>query len=243
MNEGIMPQTPEVIVVSSASMADEFARRVGEVARSAVRERGHFSLALSGGSIAPALLPTFGAADLPWEAISFFWIDERAVSPDDPESNFGSALKLLAETPAGGAQVFPMETQEDLGFSARAYEATLASELGTPPVLDVAMLGVGPDGHVASLFPGHVQPAGAWVAAELHSPKPPRERLTLTFETLAAARLLCVVVLGAAKASLVRDFVERHRPDLPISRALASAREAWVFLDEEAASMLDASTR
>ena len=236
-----MRPSPEIVVAPSARLPDEFARRVSEVARRAIRERGRFSIALSGGSIAPALLPTFGRADIPWDAVSFFWIDERAVSPDDPESNFGSALKLLAETPAANARFFPMETHEDLGFSARAYSATLLAELGTPPTLDVVMLGVGPDGHVASLFPGHVQPAGAWVAAELHSPKPPSERLTLTYETLAEARLACIVVLGEAKAALVRDVLEGRSPDLPIARALASARQASVFLDEAAASMLESS--
>ena len=238
-----MRSSPRIIVTPSANLPDEFARRVGEVARDAVRARGRFSIALSGGSIAPALLPTLGAADIPWQSTSVFWIDERAVPPDNPESNFGSALKLLSVTPAARARFHPMESHEDLGFSARAYSATLVGELGTPPVLDVVLLGVGPDGHVASLFPRHVQPRGEWVAAELHSPKAPSERLTLTFETLAAARLVCVVVLGADKASLVRDFVEGRSPALPIARALSDAREAWVFLDEPAASMLTRSGR
>ena len=233
-----MRSSPRIIVSPSAELPDEFARRVANVATEAVRARGQFSIALSGGSIAPALLPTLGAADIPWKSTSVFWIDERAVPPDDPESNFGSALSLLSETPAARARFHPMESHEDLAFSARAYSATLVRELGTPPVLDVAMLGVGPDGHVASLFPGHVQPREEWVVAELHSPKPPSKRLTLTFETLAAARLICVVVLGADKASLVRDFIERRSPELPIARALADAQEAWVFLDEPAAAML-----
>src|SRR5688500_4669785 len=233
-----MRPSPQVIITASSDLPDEFARRVGKVAADAVRARGRFSIALSGGSIGPALLPTLGAAAIPWESTSIFWIDERAVPPDHPESNFGSALKLLSETPAARARYHPMESHEDLGFSARAYAATLVGELGTPPALDVVMLGVGPDGHVASLFPGHVQPRGEWVAAELHSPKPPSERITLTFETLAAARLICVVVLGADKASLVRDFIEGRSPELPIARALANAQEAWVFLDEAAAGRL-----
>ena len=236
-----MPTAPEIIALPLADLAAEFARRVSEVARSAVRERGRFSIALSGGSIAPALLPTLGNADIPWDATSFFWVDERAVPLDHPDSNFGTALKLLSSTSASQAQVFPMETHEDLGFSAHAYSATLVGELGMPPALDVTMLGVGDDGHVASLFPGHVQPPGAWVAAELHSPKPPSERLSLTYETLAAARLTCIVALGAGKAAIVRELVERRPPGLPVSRVLAGARQAWVFVDEEAAALLSGS--
>lgn len=238
-----MSTSPEIIIAPTDAVADEFARRASDVARRAVRERGRFSIALSGGSIAPALLPTLGAADIPWEAVSVFWIDERAVSPDDPESNFGSALKLLSSTPASRAEFHPMEVHGDLEFSARAYSDRLLAELGSPPVIDIVMLGVGDDGHVASLFPGHAQEPETWVHAEHRSPKPPSERITLTYEALAAARSVWVVVLGDTKAPLVRRFLEERDVDLPISRALASAKDARVFLDEAAASELSRGNR
>lgn len=233
-----MPTSPRIIVKPFAALADEFARRAADVASQSVRERGRFSIALSGGSIAPALLPALARSAIPWDATSFFWIDERAVPPDDPESNYGSAMELLSGTPAAHARFHPMEVLGDLELSARAYSNTLISELGTPPVLDIVMLGVGDDGHVASLFPGHTQEAGMWVHAEHHSPKPPSERISLTFETLAAARMVWVVVLGDSKADLVRRFLEADDGNLPISRALAGAKDALVFLDEAAASGL-----
>lgn len=229
--------SPQVIVVPYADVADEFARRIGSMAREAVRERGGFSIALSGGSIAPALLPTLAAADISWESVSFFWIDERAVPPESPESNSGSALKLLAETPAARAKFFPMATHADLEFSARAYAATLVSELGTPPILDVVVLGVGEDGHVASLFPGHHYPSGAWVAAELHSPKPPSRRLTLTYDTLSAARQTCIVALGAKKAPIVRWLVQQTAI-MPVARVVSSSANVSILLDDGAASLL-----
>lgn len=238
-----MSTSPEIIIAPTAAIADEFARRASRAARQAVRERGRFSIALSGGSIAPALLPTLATTDLPWDAVSIFWIDERAVSPDDPESNFGSAIQLLSSTPASRAEFHPMEVHGDLEFSARAYSDRLLSELGSPPVIDIVMLGVGDDGHVASLFPGYSQAPGTWVHAEHHSPKPPSERITLTYEALAEARSVWVVVLGDAKAPLVRRFLEERDVDLPISRALASAKDARVFLDEPAASMLRRGTQ
>lgn len=238
-----MPTSPRVIVKPSAALADEFARRAAEVASQSVRERGRFSIALSGGSIAPALLPALAGSPIPWDATSFFWIDERAVPPDDPESNYGSAMKILSGTPAARARFHPMTMVGDLEASARAYSDTLISELGTPPVLDIVMLGVGDDGHVASLFPGHEQAPGTWVHAERHSPKPPSERISLTFETLAAARMVWVVVLGDSKAKLVRRFLEAGGDDLPISRAIAGAKDALVFLDEAAASSLGRSAQ
>lgn len=234
-----MSMSPRVIIKPPTALADEFARRAADVARRSVRERGRFSIALSGGSIAPALLPALARSPIPWEATSVVWIDERAVPPDDPESNYGSAMKLLSGSPAERARFLPIRVLRDVELSARAYSDTLTSELGTPPVIDIVMLGVGDDGHVASLFPGHAQVPGTWVHAERRSPRPPSGRISLTFETLAAARMVWVVVLGDAKADLVRRFLEAGDDDLPISRALAGARDALVFLDEAAASGLD----
>ena len=233
-----MSTSPRIIVKPSSALADEFARRAADVASQSVRERGRFSIALSGGSIAPALLPALARSAIRWDATSFFWIDERAVPPDDPESNYGSAMTLLSGTPAARARFHPMELVGDLERSARAYSDTLISELGMPPVLDIVMLGVGDDGHVASLFPGHAQQRGTWVHAEHRSPKPPSERISLTFETLAAARMVWVVVLGNSKANLVHRLLEAGDEGLPISRAIAGAKDALVFLDEEAASGL-----
>ena len=234
-----MLSIPNLFVAPAADLAGEFARRVADRARSAVHDRGQFSLALSGGSIAPALLPTLGDAPLPWEAVSLFWIDERAVPPDDPQSNFGSALALLAGSAAARrARIHPMEIHDDLDASARAYSDRLVQALGTPPSIDVVMLGVGDDGHVASLFPGHDHPPGKWVVAEYHSPKPTTRRLTLTFETLAVARVICIVVLGASKAEVVRSILMDPSSDLPAAHVARAARELWVLADPEAASLV-----
>ena len=117
-----VPMSPRVIIKPSTALAGEFARRAADVASQSVRERGRFSIALSGGSIAPALLPSLARSPIPWEATAVFWIDERAVPPDDPESNYGSAMKLLSGTPAAGARFHPMEMVGDLERSARGGE-------------------------------------------------------------------------------------------------------------------------
>jgi 6-phosphogluconolactonase len=233
-----MPPSPEVIVAPVDDLAAEFARRAADRARAAVRERGIFTLAIPGGSVARAFLPALGAAPIPWESTALFWTDERAVPPDDPDSNAGTARTLLAAAPAvGRAQWYAIETARDLDACARLYSETLVRVLGEPPVMDLILLGVGEDGHVASLFPG--RPTGtAWAAAVHDAPKPPESRVTLTFETLAAARLLCIAALGKGKAEIVATFLSRNARDLPVTNALAAARDAWVFLDPDAASQI-----
>jgi 6-phosphogluconolactonase len=122
----------------------------------------------------------------------------------------------------------------DLAGAAASYASVLTRVLGTPPRLDVALLGVGPDGHVCSLFPGHAAlDAAGWTAPVPDAPKPPPRRVTLTLPTLAAAELVIAVALGAAKAAVMRQAL--GGADLPVSRALRGARRAVVLLDPEAA--------
>jgi 6-phosphogluconolactonase len=238
------PSPPEIFIGSAATLADEFARRVALEARVAVADRRRFALALPGGSIARAFLPVLAVAPLPWESMALFWVDERAVSSDDPESNVGSARLLFAGSPAvDSAHWYPMKTGASLEVSAQAYARQLVSALGNPPVLDVALLGVGEDGHVASLFPGREPPEAAWVAAEPNAPKPPRERVTMTYGTLAAASVVCIAAIGASKAAILHSLLVAPSPELPASRVVASARTTWVFADGEAAALLPRDRR
>jgi 6-phosphogluconolactonase len=125
----------------------------------------------------------------------------------------------------------------DLAAAAAAYADELEQLLGSPPRLDLALLGVGPDGHVCSLFPGHplLREDRRWAAALDDAPKPPPGRLTLTLPTLAAARLVVVVALGAAKAPAVREALERPGSPLPLSLVAARARRVLFLLDGTAA--------
>lgn len=238
-----MASLPEVIVAPVDDLAVEFARRVAARAQVAVQERGIFSIAVPGGSIARAFLPALATAPIPWESTALFWTDERAVPPDDPDSNAGNARSLLAASEdAARAQWHPMEIASDLRASARAYHDTLVRVLGTPPRIDLILLGVGEDGHVASLFPGRTA-ARAWAAAVYDSPKPPSRRVTLTLDTLAAARRICIAALGERKAGIIAEVLERRTPHLPAARVLAATHGAWVLLDPGAASQLHTIAR
>jgi len=209
----------------------------------AIGERGRAGLALPGGSAAVALLPELARQPLEWGKVQLFWGDERAVPPDDPESNFALAKRLLIDPLAlRPDNVHRIEANTvPLGGAAARYADTLVRVLGSPPRLDVVLCGLGPDGHVCSLFPGHrLLEHDGWVAYLDDSPKPPRERVTLTLETLRQARVVVIAALGSSKASIVRDVLEDPECSLPAARALQGASESVVFLDHEAASLLTA---
>lgn len=217
-------------------------REVSEEARRAFAQRGRFSVALPGGSVATSCFPALAAAPVDWRRTDFFWGDERAVPPDHPDSNYGLAWRLWLEpagVPAERIHRMPADAA-DLPGAARAYEAELTRAAGAPPRLDVALLGVGPDGHVCSLFEGHrlLAERTALVAAIEDSPKPPPRRLTLTLPALAAARLVVVVATGSGKAPVVRAAVTDPSSGLPLALALRSASQAVLLVDAAAGAGL-----
>jgi 6-phosphogluconolactonase len=231
-----------VVVQEPAALAEVLAQRVVSAGQRALDARGSFSIALPGGSVAAAFFPRLAAAAFDWRQAHFFWVDERAVPPGDPESNYGEARALwLAPAGVPDARVHRMRGEAaDLEGEARAYEAELRRALGDPPVLDVALLGVGPDGHVASLFPGHrlLEETARRAAALDDAPKPPPRRLTLTLPALSAARLVVVAAFGAGKADVVRQALEAPASPLPLARLARAAGASLFLLDAEAAGAL-----
>lgn len=229
-----------LIVEHQSRLPAVFSRWLEERLARIIRERGRASLALPGGSVASAFFPELARLSLNWGRIDLFWGDERAVPPDDADSNFALAERLLiqpAGIPATSVHRVPGD-QRPLLEAADSYSQTLLDVLGTPPRLDVVLLGLGPDGHVCSLFPDHaVLRASGWVAAVNDSPKPPPERITLTLDTLLHARTLVLAALGASKAPIVRQVLDDDAT-LPAYHALAGASESVVVLDEGAASQL-----
>jgi 6-phosphogluconolactonase len=232
---------PEIIVDTPQNLAEWLAGRVEAEARMAIDARGRFSLALPGGSVAEAFFPRLARANVDWRRADFFWCDERAVPADDPESNYKLARTLWLDP----AQVPPQSVHRmvadvsHLEQSAAAYADEMVRVLGTPPRIDVALLGVGPDGHVCSLFPNHplLREERRWVGALDDSPKPPLARLTLTLPALAAARLIVVAAFGHGKASVVGAALEdRSDSSLPLALVLKRAHNAIALLDRPAAT-------
>jgi 6-phosphogluconolactonase len=235
---------PDVHVGEAGDLALRLASLFEQQARRAQAARPLFTVALTGGSVATTCYPELSRTRCDWSRAAFFWGDERAVPPEHPDSNYGLARKLWfdpAGVPAASIHRMPAE-RPDLDEAARAYEDELAGALGRPPRLDLVLLGVGPDGHVCSLFPGHpvLSEEGRYVRAVEDSPKPPPRRLTLTLPALRAAGLLVVVALGEAKAAVLREALVDPASPLPLALALRGAAQAVVLLDPPAARGWDA---
>lgn len=227
------------------ALAEAAAREFADAAERAIALRGRVLVALAGGRTPIRMYESLASTplrnSLDWRQVEFFWSDERAVPPEHPESNYGMARRTLL-VPLGieDGQVNRMVGESaDLDRSAREYEAVLVDRAGTPPVLDLIVLGIGADGHTASLFPGTAASAEAsrWVVAS-RGPGPTSGRLTLTFPTILAARQIMVLVAGVDKAEPVR-LAMKGEPftALPAQRLQdAGSRVAW-FLDAAAARL------
>ena len=185
-------------VVETAADADAAARRAAQLLAGAVTEalaqRGAAHIALSGGRTPRATYAQLGPLLPRWDGVHVWFADERCVGPDDPQSN---ALLVRETLDAPGAVVHRMQGELGAQDAARAYER----ELGDV-VLDAVLLGLGEDGHTASLFPGNAAlDADGRVAAVHDAPKPPPDRITLTRATLDGARARILLVTGAGKAA------------------------------------------
>ena len=231
--------TRDVVVDAPASLADRFAERCERELTQAIEERRSASLVVTGGSAAETLLPRLVQVQIDWRRVHVFWSDERAVPPEDSQSNYRLARELWldpARVPASSVHRMPGEAT-DLAAAAAAHERELIAVCGDPPRFDLVLLGVGPDGHVASLFPGHplLGERRRFVAAVEDAPKPPPRRLTLTLPALGGGRLLVVAAFGAVKAAVMAEALGASASRLPVAQALRAAERSLVLLDPEAA--------
>jgi 6-phosphogluconolactonase len=217
-------------------------------ARDAVAARGRFSVALSGGSTPRRTYeilaqPSFRDR-VDWARAHIFWGDERCVDPEDPRSNARLARELLLHhVPVPAGQVHPMDCLPDPREAARRYEAMLQSFFaGGEPRFDLILLGLGEDGHTASLFPGAPALAEAerWVA-EVYVAEQDLHRLTLTAAFINRAATVAFLVAGAAKAAVVREVIAGPRDPrrLPAQLIQPEPGELHWLLDKAAAGALN----
>jgi 6-phosphogluconolactonase len=212
------------------------------IALDAVSKRGRCSVCLSGGSTPKALNELLAhdyASRIPWNQTHFFWGDERYVPPDNPKSNYRMAKEsLFARLAVPPENIHAMPTSyPDPDKSAREYELELRRFFGAQPGFDVVFLGIGPEGHTASLFPNSpaLNEAQRWVvAAEV--PAEPPSRLTLTYPVLNRARNVLFLADGSGKREIIAAI--RRDPGGPASQYPAARVDAprivW-FLDQSAA--------
>jgi 6-phosphogluconolactonase len=228
------------VLPDPAALARAAAGLFADAARRAAAERGRFVVALAGGSTPRAayeLLAGPLGADVPWARVHVCFGDERGVPPDDAASNYAMARDaLLARVPVPEAQVYRLEGEREPADAAARADALLRGLLGDGG-LDLALLGMGADGHTASLFPGSpaLDERERWVVATEAPPGvTPRPRLTLTLPALAQARHVVVLVAGAEKRDALRRALADEPPLLPVARV--RGREATTFLVDAAAA-------
>jgi 6-phosphogluconolactonase len=247
----------EILIYSGAAeLAREAARRFAELAESFTGEAGRGAVALSGGSTPKAMFQILAekplADTLPWRSIYFFWGDERCVPPDHADSNYRMADEtLLSKVPVPRENIFRIPAEdEDHGRAAANYSETVrrffnpvATAPGAEPEwpnFDLVFLGMGADGHTASLFPGTAAPhVNDRVAVANYVEKFQSWRITLTADAINRARNVIFLVAGADKAPALKEVIEGPRnPEQYPSQLIAPSHGKLLWMVDEAAAKL-----
>lgn len=241
-----MPSRPDLRIFSTpadafrAAAADFVAR-----ARTAIERNGTFSVALSGGSTPKSLYQLLASGSIPgipWDKIYLFFGDERNVPPDHTDSNYRMAKEaLLFKVPA--QNVFRIPAEKDAATAAHEYEQTLQSffklQPGQFPRFDLIYLGLGPDGHTASLFPGTAAlTENNRLVVENWVEKLKTSRITLTYPVLNHAACVTFLACGADKAPMLREVLANKNADLPSQRVRPVDGQLIWMVDKAAASGL-----
>jgi 6-phosphogluconolactonase len=222
------------VLPDSGSVAERAAAIIADFAREAIASRGSFIMAVSGGHTPWIMLRRLAAAQLPWHAVHIVQVDERVAPAGHTDRNLThlrESLQVLSPLPPAQLYAMPVESP-DLEAAAGSYAATLRTIAGDPSAIDLVHLGLGPDGHTASLVPGDpvLDVDNADVA--LSGPYQGRRRMTLTYPILNRARRILWVVTGGEKAGMVNRLLDGDR-GIPAGRV--SSDRALLLVDSEAA--------
>jgi 6-phosphogluconolactonase len=222
------------IFADAQTVAEQAATLIASEARSAVTERGRFVLAVSGGHTPWIMLRALAKEDVPWDKVHLAQVDERVAPGGDPDRNLTHLREsLLEHAPLAPNQICAMPVESsDLETGAKEYAKVLEGIAGSPPVLDLVHLGLGPDGHTASLVPGdsvlQVSDADVGITSTYQG----HRRMTLTYPVLNRARRVLWLVTGAEKVEMLKRL-SKADPSIPAGRVNQEC--ALVFADRAAA--------
>jgi 6-phosphogluconolactonase len=227
-----------IVLADARAVAAAAAAYIAGEGRAAVAARGRFLLAVSGGRTPWEMLRVLTGEELPWEAVQVFQVDERVAPAGDPERNLTHLRESLVPRASLNPErihAMPVEA-DDLAGAAARYARVLRDFGGTPPVLDLVHLGLGPDGHTASLVPGDPVLAVSDADVALTGVYQGRRRMTLTYPILNRARQLVWLVTGSDKAAMLARLVDG---DLSIPAGQVRRDRALVLADRAAAGRGD----
>jgi 6-phosphogluconolactonase len=228
------------VLADAGSVAERAASIIADYAWEAVAARGSFTMAVSGGHTPWIMLRRLAAAQIPWRAVHVFQVDERVAPAGHTDRNLTHLRESLADAPLPADQLYAMPVESpDLEAAAGSYAATLRKIAGEPPVIDLVHLGLGPDGHTASLVPGDpvLDIDNADVA--LSGPYQGRRRVTLTYPIINRARRVLWVVTGGEKADMVNRLLDGDH-GIPAGRV--SGDRALLLADSAAAGQRASKT-
>jgi len=215
------------------AVAHEAARLIAAMAREGVAARGHFVMAVSGGKTPWQMLKALGREDVPWESVHVFQVDERVVSSGHPDRNLTHLREnLLDHSPLSDNNIHAMPVEsDDLELAAERYSLTLREIAGTPPVFDLVHLGLGPDGHTASLVPGdpvlNIYDHDVAITGIYQG----RKRMTLTYAIINRSRNILWIVAGAEKVPMLKRL-QIADASIPAGRICQDA--ALILADRDA---------
>ncbi|KAG7450302.1 6-phosphogluconolactonase [Guyanagaster necrorhizus] len=246
--------SPNPPIVYSFPFVDKLVASLAEFIIKAQREsidkKGKFTIALSGGSLPNALKGLIGNPGVKWDKWQVFYVDERVVPLDNPDSNHLAFTEILfSKVPIPTSHIHTLDPSllDDLEELSDAYEKELIKEFAQKdsarfPVFDLILLGMGPDGHTASLFPGHELLAedDRWVAYLEDSPKPPAKRITFTYPVINHAARVAFFAVGEGKVEMLSSVLDKPEEGLPSSRVkpVYPGHLYW-FVDDQAAAKLE----
>ncbi|KAI0786013.1 6-phosphogluconolactonase [Abortiporus biennis] len=231
-------------------LVDALSHFIVKAQKEAVEKRGKFTVAISGGSLPQFLNGLIGKPGVKWDKWQVFYADERVVPLDHPDSNHKLCMdKLFSKVPIPPDNIHAIDysLKDDLEDLSDAYEKELIHEFANKdsarfPIFDLILLGVGPDGHTASLFPNHplLSEEDRWVAYIEDSPKEPPQRITLTYPVINHASRVAFVATGAGKADTLKTVLDEPEAGLPASRVrpITPGQVFW-FVDDAAASKVE----
>jgi 6-phosphogluconolactonase len=224
-----------LIFADAEAVAKEAAKVIAAEARSAVAARGRFVMAVSGGRTPWQMLRALAGEAVPWDCVHVMQVDERIAPAGDPDRNLTHLREsLLGHAPLQPENIHAMPVEAaDLEAAARSYASTLGIIAGTPPVLDLAHLGLGPDGHTASLIPQDPVLNVTDLDVALTGIYQKRRRMTLTYPMLNRSRRILWVVTGSEKAQM---FVRLCDGDVSIPAGRIQHKRALMLADQNAAA-------